>query len=84
MNAGREPRIARGPAQTGALHYVYFPSNRRSPLIKFRIIAVDLAQDVFEVAVANERCRILERHWLSRKAFPTFLAAQPPAGAVVE
>lgn len=36
--------------------------------MKSRIIAVDVAKDVFEVAVANDKCRILERHRLSRKA----------------
>ena len=30
-----------------------------------KIIAVDLAKDVFEIAVANHQFRILERHRLS-------------------
>ncbi len=52
--------------------------------MKSKIIAVDLAKDVFEVAVANDNCRILERQRLSRKAFSTFLAAQPPALVLLE
>lgn len=49
-----------------------------------RIIAVDLAKSVFEVAVANPQCRVLERHRLSRKAFSAFIAAQPPALVLLE
>ncbi len=52
--------------------------------MKSKIIAVDLAKDVFEVAVANEHHRILERHRLTRKAFSAFLAAQPPALVLFE
>ena len=52
--------------------------------MKSKIIAVDLAKDVFEIAVANEHHRILERHRLSRKAFSAFLAAQPPALVLFE
>ena len=52
--------------------------------MKSRIISVDLAKDVFEVAVANEKCRILEHQRLSRKAFSAFLAAQPPALVLFE
>jgi len=52
--------------------------------MKSKIIAVDLAKDVFEVAVANEQHRILERHRLTRKAFSAFLAAQPPALVLFE
>ena len=37
--------------------------------MKSKIISVDLAKDVFEVAVANSRYRILERRRLSRKEF---------------
>lgn len=49
-----------------------------------RIIAVDLAKTVFEVAVANPQCRVLERHRLSRRAFSAFIAAQPPALVLLE
>jgi transposase len=52
--------------------------------MKSKIIAVDLAKDVFEVAVANDKCRILERQRLSRKALSAFLAAQPPAQVLFE
>ena len=52
--------------------------------MKSKIIAIDLAKDVFEVAIANDVGRILERHRLSRKAFSTFLAAQPPALVLFE
>lgn len=52
--------------------------------MKSKIIAVDLAKDVFEVAVANDKGRILERHRLSRKAFSAFLAIQPPALVLFE
>ena len=52
--------------------------------MKSKIIAIDLAKDVFEVAVANEHCRILERHRLSRNALSAFLAAQPPALVLAE
>ena len=52
--------------------------------MKSKIIAVDLAKDVFEVAVANHTCRVLERHRLSRKAFSAFLTAQPPALVLFE
>ena len=47
--------------------------------MKSRIIAVDLAKDVFEVAVANHQYRVVERHRLSRREFATFLQTQPPA-----
>ena len=49
-----------------------------------RIISVDLAKDVFEVAVANRQHRIKERHRLSRHEFATFLSNQPPALVLME
>lgn len=49
-----------------------------------RIIAVDLAKDVFEVAVANAAYRIVERHRLSRRRFAAFLAAEPPSLVLFE
>jgi transposase len=52
--------------------------------MKSKIISVDLAKDVFEVAVANCQYRILERRRLSRKEFSTFLATQAPALVLVE
>lgn len=52
--------------------------------MKSRIIAVDLAKDVFEVAVANAEYRIFERHRFSRSQFSTFLASTSPACVVME
>ena len=49
-----------------------------------RIISVDLAKDVFEVAVANRRYRIVERLRLSRKEFSAFLKTRPPARVLLE
>ena len=48
------------------------------------IISVDLAKDVFEVAVANHRHRIISRHRLTRAKFAAFLAQHPPATVLVE
>ena len=52
--------------------------------MKSKIIAVDLAKDVFEVAVANAEYQILERHRLSRTQFNSFLAMAPPASVLME
>lgn len=52
--------------------------------MKSKIISVDLAKDVFEIAVANGHYRILERRRLSRSEFSTFLATQAPALVLVE
>ena len=52
--------------------------------MKSKIIAVDLAKDVFEVAVANSQYRILERRRLSRKEFHAFIVTQPAALVVME
>lgn len=49
-----------------------------------RIISVDLAKDVFEVAVANRLHRIKERHRLSRREFATFLGSHQPALVLME
>ena len=46
-------------------------------------IAVDLAKDVFEVAVANRANRIVARHRLSRAQFERFLRDVPPGTEVV-
>ena len=48
------------------------------------IVAVDLAKTVFEVAVADERGRIVERKRLGRPQFARFLAARAPARVVME
>ena len=52
--------------------------------MKSRIMSIDLAKDVFEIALANERHRILERHRLSRAKFARLLATQPPARVLME
>ena len=49
-----------------------------------KILSVDLAKDVFEVAVATRNYRILQRHRLSRREFQRFLAAQAPAIVLME
>ena len=48
------------------------------------IISVDLAKNVFEVAVANHLHRIVSRHRLSRAKFSEFLTQHPPATVLVE
>ena len=52
--------------------------------MKSKIIAVDLAKGVFEVAVANAEYRVLERHRLLRSQFTPFLSMAPPACIVME
>ena len=47
-------------------------------------IAVDLAKAVFQVSVANDRGRILERHRLTRRQFERFIVEAPTAHFVVE
>lgn len=44
-----------------------------------KIISVDLAKDVFELAVADHPHRIVKRHRLSRAKFSKFLAQHEPA-----
>ena len=48
------------------------------------IISVDLAKNVFEVAVANHQHRIVARHRLSRAKFASFLAQHQPATVLFE
>ncbi len=52
--------------------------------MKSKIIAVDLAKDVFEVAVADLDHHIVERQRLSRTAFSRFISTQPAALVLVE
>ena len=52
--------------------------------MKSRTISVDLAKDVFEIAIANRQCRILERQRLSRAKFSRLLGTQPPALVLME
>lgn len=49
-----------------------------------RTIAVDLAKDVFEVAIANERSRIRERRRLTRRQFERLLGNSPAAVVLFE
>ena len=49
-----------------------------------KIISVDLAKNVFEVAVANHQHRIVSRHRLSRPKFAKFLADHEPATVLFE
>lgn len=47
-------------------------------------VAVDLAKDVFEIAVLGEAGRVERRDRLSRTGFGRFLAVQQPSRAVME
>ena len=49
-----------------------------------RIISVDLAKDVFQVAIASARYRIASRHRLLRRQFAEFLTTQPPSRVLLE
>lgn len=51
---------------------------------KSMTIAVDVAKDVFEVAVADEKSRIVERARLSRAKFPRFFDNRPACAVVME
>ncbi|MEZ5536951.1 MAG: IS110 family transposase [Thiolinea sp.] len=48
------------------------------------IITIDLAKEVFELAVANSHYRIIERQRLSRPDFEVFMRQQSPAVIVME
>lgn len=47
-------------------------------------IAVDLAKNVFEIAVSHQPGRVSERHRLSRSHLAPFFANRPPATVVLE
>lgn len=49
-----------------------------------RTIAIDLAKDCFELAVADERGHVVDRHRLNRARFGEFMANTPPASVVME
>lgn len=49
-----------------------------------KIISVDLAKDVFEIALANKQYRILDRQRLNRKQFARLLAEQAPSQVLME
>jgi transposase len=53
-------------------------------MVTSMMIAVDLASRVFELAVANERYRIIERHRLSRDQFLKFFVQREPCEVVME
>jgi transposase len=52
--------------------------------MKSRIVSIDLAKDVFEIALADGEYRILERRRLSRGQFQRFLQGQAPARVLLE
>ena len=47
-------------------------------------IAVDLAKSVFQISIANDRGRILERRRFTRRQFERFLGEAPPSHFVLE
>lgn len=47
-------------------------------------ISVDIAKSVFQIAIATDSGRIIERKRLSRTRFQRFLGQQPPAEIVME
>jgi len=48
------------------------------------VIAVDLAKDVFEIAVATSSCKIIERKRLTRPQFERFWQTRKPCSVVME
>ncbi|CAK0752077.1 transposase [Gammaproteobacteria bacterium] len=52
--------------------------------MKSTTVAVDLAKTVFELAIANDQGRIIERKRLSREAFSQFFVNRPPCRVVME
>jgi transposase len=46
-------------------------------------VAVDLAKDIFEVAVANRAGRIIERKRLTRRQFERFIDVLPASAEVI-
>ncbi len=47
-------------------------------------VAVDLAKNVFELAVADRHWHLIARHRFTRRQFERFLASQPPCHVVME
>jgi len=47
-------------------------------------VGIDLAKNVFEIALADERGHILERHRLSRARFDRFFANRAKCRVVME
>jgi transposase len=48
------------------------------------LIAVDLAKNVFEIAVSRQPGKVVERHRLSRARFLRFFAVRQPAIVLLE
>src|SRR5580700_6701430 len=57
---------------------------RRSPHMNCTTVAVDLAKNVFELAVADREWHIVERHRLNRARFARFFVHRPPCQVVME
>lgn len=53
-------------------------------MVESKIIAVDLAKDVFEVALANVAHRVVSRQRLSRAKLGALLQSHPPALVLME
>lgn len=53
-------------------------------MVESKIIAVDLAKDVFEVALANAAHRVVSRQRLSRAKLGALLQSHPPALVLME
>src|SRR5205809_12444 len=47
-------------------------------------IAVDLAKNVFEIAIANDRWHVIRRYRFTRARFDRFLREEPVAHVVME
>lgn len=52
--------------------------------MNFTTVAVDLAKNVFELAVADGEWRIVERHRLNRARFVRFFVHRPPCQVVMK
>jgi transposase len=57
--------------------------NQEETTMDATTVAVDLAKNVFEVALANQAGRIIRRHRLTRGQFERFLRAQMPGTEIV-
>jgi hypothetical protein len=55
------------------------PRNQEEAMMDATTVAVDLAKDVFEIAVANRAGRIIERKRLTRRQFERFAIRCRPA-----
>ena len=47
-------------------------------------VAVDVAKNVYELAIAGSDWRIVERHRLTRAKFAGFFVQRPPCAVVME